>query len=169
MEKIAFNELLLNTAFACMSCDGDIDEREVKLLIKLESDEHIFGVSNIEGKLNELIKSINEKGDKFFKHYFRNLSNSNLSKEQELLLIDTAIRTIEADEVVEYSEMKFFKIIRSKLKSTNKEILDKIPEIEEYLERDIISQSYIEKLTSDYFESCTLPKFNSIESIKTGV
>jgi uncharacterized membrane protein YebE (DUF533 family) len=43
MAQIAFNELLLQTAFSCMASDGDIDQSEVQLIKALEQGEKLFG------------------------------------------------------------------------------------------------------------------------------
>ena len=46
------------------------------------------------------------------KGYLNELSSNNMNKEEELQIVDFAIKTIEADEKVEYSEIKLFKKIR---------------------------------------------------------
>ena len=166
MEPITFSELLLQTAFACMACDGDIDKREVDLIKSLEEKENLFGVDDIEAELNDLVKSINKTGIEFLRSYLYRISQSNLSEDEEIKVARTAIRTVEADEKVEYSEIKFFKIIRSKLNASNKTILQKLSDIEnieEYLEQDIISESYIERLTTDYLGNQTIPVFEAIK------
>jgi hypothetical protein len=81
---------------------------------------------------------------------------------EELTLIDFAIQTINADEVVEYSEIKFFKNIRHRLKISDEKILAKFPDLEQYLEEDIITDSFLDKITSQYFETTELPQFDLI-------
>ncbi|MDG5799222.1 hypothetical protein QA597_02475 [Marinilabiliaceae bacterium ANBcel2] len=163
MNEDKYSELLLLTAFSCMACDGHIDNREVELIVALENEENLFKIENIEESVNNLIQQINNDGKKFLKNYFGQLKESNLSQEEELQLLKTAVRTIRADDVIEYSEIRFFKIIRSKLKISNKRILDAIPDIEEYLEQDVIRKDYLEILKHTYFEEQTLPEFNFID------
>jgi hypothetical protein len=86
-----------------------------------------------------------------------------LSEQNELKLIEVAIETIKADEKIEYSEVKFFKVIRSNLKIKNDVILVVHPDFEEYLEQDIISESYLSKLQDDFFDTNTLLKFDIIK------
>ena len=160
METLHFNKLLLKTAFSCMACDGDIDKREVKLIKKLHKENKTFGVININAELDSLLLAINKDGQKFLKNYFSELANFELSEANELNLIEVAIDTIKADEKVEYSEIKFFKVIRSKLKIENEPILKKHPDFEDYLEQDIITDSYLSRLQDDCFDSHISNKFD---------
>ena len=127
MEQISFNKLLLKTAFSCMACDGDIDKREVKLIKQLQKEHKTFGEIDINVELDTLLLAINKDGHQFFKGYFNELTTTELAEADELKLIEVAIDTIKADEKVEYSEIKFFKVIRSKLKIDNEPILEKHP------------------------------------------
>lgn len=159
MEQISFNKLLLKTAFSCMACDGDIDKRELVLIKKIHQDTKIFGEIDINQELENLLLEINRDGHKFLKSYFNELTSTKLSEQNELKLIEVAIDTINADDKVEYSEVKFFKVIRSKLKIDDNTILSLHPDYEEYLEKDILSESYLARLQNDFFESTKLPEF----------
>lgn len=159
MEQISFNKLLLKTAFSCMACDGDIDKRELVLIKKIHQDTKIFGEIDINQELENLLLEINRDGHKFLKSYFNELTSTELSEQDELKLIEVAIDTINADDKVEYSEVKFFKVIRSKLKIDDNTILSLHPDYEEYLEKDILSESYLARLQNDFFESTKLPEF----------
>ena len=159
MEQISFNKLLLKTAFSCMACYGDIDNRELLLIKKIHQDTKIFGEIDINQELENLLLEINRDGHKFLKSYFNELTSTKLSEQDELKLIEVAIDTINADDKVEYSEVKFFKVIRSKLKIDDNTILSLHPDYEEYLEKDILSESYLARLQNDFFESTKLPEF----------
>lgn len=167
METINFDKLLLKTAFSCMACDGDIDKREVKLIKQLHQDHKTFGQLDINTELDALLLSINQDGHLFLKKYFNDLTAFELSEAHELKLVEVAIETIKADDKVEYSEVKFFKVIRSKLKIANKPILDKHPDFEDYLEQDIISESYLSRLQDDFFDTHISNKFELISKIST--
>lgn len=169
METIKLNKLLLKTAFACMACDGDIDKREVRLIRDLHNKHKTFGEVDIDQELDKLTNTINEQGQQFLKDYFTELTSVELSEANELRLIEVAIQTIKADEKVEYSEVKFFKVIRLKLKIKDEPILEKHPDLEEYLEQDIISASYMAKLQDDIFSTQDLPKFELISKIDEGL
>ncbi|MCB0742355.1 MAG: hypothetical protein KDC67_00505 [Ignavibacteriae bacterium] len=165
METLHFNKLLLKTAFSCMACDGDIDKREVKLIKQLQKERKTFGEIDINAELDTLLLAINKDGHQFLKGYFNELTNTELTEANELKLIEVAIDTIKADEKVEYSEIKFFKVIRSKLKIDNEPILEKHPDFEDYLEQDIITDSYLSRLQDDFFDTHISNEFELISEI----
>lgn len=165
METINFDQLLLKTAFSCMACDGDIDKREIKLIKRLHKEKKTFGEIDINAEMDNLLLAINRDGHQFLKDYFNELTTSELTEANELRLIEVSIDTIKADDKVEYSEIKFFKVIRSKLKIGNEPILDKHPDFEDYLEQDIISESYLSRLQEDFFDTHISSKFDLITKI----
>mgnify|MGYP000521873163 FL=1 len=165
METLHFNKLLLKTAFSCMACDGDIDKREVKLIKQLQKERKTFGEIDINAELDTLLLAINKDGHQFLKGYFNELTTSELTEANELKLIEVAIDTIKADDKVEYSEIKFFKVIRSKLKIDNEPILEKHPDFEDYLEQDIITDSYLSRLQDDFFDTHISNEFELISEI----
>ncbi len=165
MEQIIFNKLLLKTAFSCMACDGDIDKREVVLIKSMHQEKKIFGEMDINQELENWLLEINSDGHKFLRSYFNELTSTELSEQDELKLIEVAIDTIKADDKIEYSEIKFFKVIRSKLKIDNGSILAKYPDFEDFLEQDIISEAYLARLQDDFFDINTLSEFKLINDI----
>lgn len=154
------NELLLRTAFACMSCDGDIANEEIDLIKQMATEKHLFGDIDIEKKLDELVKEINAKGKGFLKQYLVSLADQTLTEDEELEVADVAVQTIRSDNKVEYSEIKFFKVVRSNLKVVSDEtLLEKIEGIDEnYLAQDIRAD-YLQ-IYDDYFDAIELPNFS---------
>ena len=153
MENNEINSLLLKTAFACMACDGDIDQKEVELLKTLQREQQLFGEIDIETHLELFLSQINENSNAFIRGYFHQLNEFSLTEEMELKIIEVAISTIKADDKIEYSEIKFFKVIRSKLKIQTSKILEVRPDIEDYLEQDILSSAYLAQIQNDFFQT----------------
>lgn len=60
-----------------------------------------------------------------------------MNKQEQLLLVSLAIKAIEADNSIEYAEVKFFKKIRSKLTISDEAILAEHPDKEDFLLPDI--------------------------------
>ena len=104
--------MLLLTAFSCMACDGEIAGEELSLIKELDAKEKLFGDIEVGVELKKLKEQIDKEGNQFLKRYIGELGKSELTKEQELDLLRVAYRTILADNKVEYSEVKFFKVIR---------------------------------------------------------
>lgn len=165
MEKMNLNKLMLKTAFACMACDGEIAKEEIALIKKLHHNEFIFGELNIDQEMKSLVKEINVEGTKFLKTYFDELTTILLTENDELKLIEVAIRTIKSDNKIEYSEIKFFKVIRSKLKISNESILAIYPDFEEYIEKDILSESYLKNLVDSFIEENKMNQFDFLIDI----
>lgn len=157
-----FNTLLLLTAFSCMSCDGDIADEEISLIKEMASKDSSFRDLNIDEKLEELVAEINLKGKSFLKDYLTLLANTRFTEQQELQLLEIAVKIIRVDNEIKYSEIKFFKVIRSSLKIvTDEEILSKIDSIDEYYLAKDIKTDYFQ-LYEDYFENIEIPKFSLI-------
>lgn len=168
MEKISFDKLLLKTAFCCMASDGNIDEREIASIKTMCENSPLFKDFNFQEEINILVNKINTRGKEYITYYFDLLKHSTLSEQEELILIDFAIKTIQSDGVVEYSEIKFFKVIRHHLKISDEKIISIYSDIENWLEQDIITENYIDKIKEDYLNISSIPQFDFIQSIDKG-
>ena len=156
MEQL--NELLLRTAFACMACDGDIAQEEVDLIKSLDSEEHLFGEIEIDKELNAMLTEINELGKGFLKSYLNLVNEAQLNEEDAIKLLDVAVKTIKADNIIKYSEIKFFKVIKANLNISDETILEKVEGIDEmWVAQDIKDYGL---LYDSYFENIELPKFD---------
>ena len=120
-----------------MSCDGEIAEEEIEMVKNFCSNDDTFKEIEVEKVLNLWIKEINSEGVVFLKKHLNDLASVNLSKEEELKIVDYAIKIIEADNKIEYSEIKFFKKIRATLEVSDENILAMHPDKEDYLLPDI--------------------------------
>ena len=167
MDTITFDKLLLKSAFCCMASDGHIDNREIALIRTMCENSPLFKDFNFQEEINSLVVKINAMGKGFISYYFDLLSKSSLTEKEELTLIDFAVQTINADEQITYSEIKFFKNIRHRLKIGDENILRVYPGIEQFLEEDIVTESLIDKISNQYFDTVELPQFKLIESFET--
>lgn len=153
------NELYLKTAFCCMACDGDIADEEIALVKKWTTENSVlFGGLNVEESLNNYVSEINEKGVRFLSEYISEIENTELSENEQLQLLTVAIKMIEADNKIEYSEIVFFKKIRFKLNVSDEAILQKNPGKEDWLLPDIIEEDEFDwdvKFENINFESFT--------------
>lgn len=130
-------ELKLKTVFCCMSCDGDIAKEEIEMVKKMVTETSLFEGMDTETLLNTYISEINENGVSFLNKHLNELANAQLTESEQLEIVDLAIKTIEADNRIEYSEVKFFKKIRKRLTLTDEQILAQHPDKEDFLLPDI--------------------------------
>lgn len=120
-----------------MACDGEIANEEINLVKSLAEKTTLFEGIDVENVLNSFIHEINKKGKLFLLDYLADVKTTELTKDESLSLLDLAFKTINSDNVIEYSEVKFFKKIRTRLDVTDEEILETYPEMEDFIQPDI--------------------------------
>lgn len=149
-------ELYLKTIFCCIACDGDIANEEVDLIRNMASTSNTFDDLEVEELLNEWIAEINENGARFLQSYLSDLGEAKLSNQEQLMIADLAIQSIEADNRIEYSEVKFFKKIRSRLSIGDEAILKEHPDKEDLLLPDIQTNDKLVWDTDTHFSKISL-------------
>lgn len=120
-----------------MTCDGDIAEEEKEIVRQFCASNELFKGMDTENFLNKWIEEVNRNGKMFFRSYLNEISEMNLSGQEQMMIVDLAFRTIEADNLIEYSEVKFFKKIRKRLSVSDEMILEKYPDKQDFLLPDI--------------------------------
>lgn len=111
-----------------------------------------------------MIQSLNSEGKAFIENFLDQLNAAQLTEEEEIEILDFAIKTIYADEKIEYSEVKFFKTIRHRLEITDNNIRKAFPELDDnFIEEDIKTASFLEKITPQFLEDIELPTFDRIK------
>ncbi|MBO5445473.1 MAG: TerB family tellurite resistance protein [Muribaculaceae bacterium] len=133
-------ELYLKTLFCCSACDGEIASEEISLVKSLSEKEKLFENMDVESILNTYVNLINAQGKMFLKSFLRELAETSLTDEEQIKLIELSIKMIEADNQILYSEVKFFKKMRGCLNVSDECILAVLPNSEEYLLPDIMSE-----------------------------
>lgn len=149
-----------------MASDGNIDEREVAAIKSISESFPSFNSVDLRKEINAYVSEINSDSRQFITNYFTTLEQSKLSEPEELTLIEIAIKVIKADAIIKYSEIKFFKNIRHRLKVSDEKIIEHfsstIEDIDQFLGDDIIAETFLDKITNQYFDSIELPQFELI-------
>lgn len=133
MKTEAFQNLLLKSAISVMACDGSIDESEIREIRNMAENEIYFMGFDIEEPFETSLSYIKKYGKKAINEYLNELSQLNLTEKQELLLIEVLIRTIESDNKIENSEVKFLQLVKSKLGISEETIIIQFPKQMNYL------------------------------------
>tara|TARA_B110000114_G_C15013362_1_gene365739 strand:+ start:646 stop:1152 length:507 start_codon:yes stop_codon:yes gene_type:complete len=129
MESIEFKKILFKTAFCVMACDGDIDELEIEEMKKIDSSTSYFNDIDLSNELTSLISSVKSRGKIVVQELFKTLRDNELSMVQELLIIEVALRIINADNKVDENEIKFLNLLRAKLDIANATLIDRFGSI----------------------------------------
>ncbi len=137
MQKLPFERVLLKTAFCIMACDGKIDDSEIQVIRKLCLESQALADIKFDIEFPLLISKLRTNMSEFIENYMFSLENNEFVEQQQFEVLQFAYETILADQDLHYSEIKLFKKIRSHLKISDDEIIQKYPELEGYLEPDI--------------------------------
>ena len=145
-----------------MACDGHIDDREVKELKLMDKNTSFFEAVDLSDELEQLIKDLKNKGTKVIEELFVSLKKTNLNPIQELLVLEVALRIINADKKHDENEVKFLHLLRSKLELHDETINDRFGELDilytsEYSKNIVAGKSEIE-----FVENVKLPKISEL-------
>jgi tellurite resistance protein len=141
-----------------MASDGVIQDEEVALIRKLCGTLPEFKNVDFEAEINRFVAEINAQGKQFITDYLRSLENLDLTEDEILKMLDIAIQVIKADNVIEYSEIKFFKNIRYRLKISDERIsssflADKNDDLYLFLGEDIKVDISLDEITQQYLNT----------------
>ncbi|MFW5705173.1 MAG: hypothetical protein ACOCXG_05010 [Nanoarchaeota archaeon] len=160
MDKTEFKKLLFKVAFCTMACDGHIDKREIEELKIMDKNTIFFEAIDLSDELTALIQSLDKKGTKIIEELFESLSKSDLNPIQELIILEVALRIINADEKHDENEAKFVNLLRGKLKVHDEIINDRFGKLE-----ILYTNEYSKNITSKDMESFHLPEIGEIKEI----
>lgn len=125
-----------------MACDGEIAPEEYNLMKSFSEKENLFDSLSFNEEFNKCLDILKEIGSNFINSYFQAITTIDLNEKEKLEIIDIAVRTILADNKVEYSEIKFFKSLVSSLDIDKDLVIKSVPNIEDYwLEEDLSGRS----------------------------
>ena len=116
MDKIKFKEVLMNIAVCAIACDGDIDDREIEALKKIEKETPYFSGVDLSNKLGKALNQCLKDVEKFKENIFKKLKKIDLNIVQELMILEISLRIISADEIELEVEKDFIKDLRKYLK-----------------------------------------------------
>ena len=153
LERKEFQRLLFQSTFCLMACDGHIDDREIAEIKKMNKSSIYFQGIDLSNELGELLNDLKNKGKHIVEKLFKTLENLNLSSVQELLILELSFRIIHADEKVDENEIKFLRLLRSKLKLHDEIIRDRFGPVEYLFDKDYSKDIVKEETHKDLFSS----------------
>ncbi|MCE9105957.1 tellurite resistance TerB family protein [Bacteroides pyogenes] len=138
----SFNNILFLTSFCCMVIDGDIAKEELKQLQSFAEEDKLFGEINVEEEFSKCLNVLKQIGTNFVKSYLEAIEQINFSDNEKYQILEVAVKTIYADEKIEYNEIKFFKSLCNHLNLSKESIIENVANVEEYwLEDDLASNT----------------------------
>ena len=146
MDKIKFKEVLMNIAVCAIACDGDIDDREIEALKKIEKETPYFSGVDLSNKLDKALNQCLKDVEKFKENIFKKLKKIDLNIVQELMILEISLRIISADEIELEVEKDFIKDLRKYLKIEDFLIYERFGDISYLKEKTEIKLSKAEKI-----------------------
>lgn len=112
MDKKEFRNILFRTAVFAMACDGEIHETEIQELESIAKNTPYFEGTEQGSLLAELVEKIKKQGRSTVKEYFELISGGEFTPSEELLILEVALRIIQADKKIDQNEERFMRALR---------------------------------------------------------
>lgn len=165
MDKNKFKKILFKVAFCTMACDGHIDDREIKELKVMDKNTSFFEAIDLSDELEQLIKDLKNKGTKVIEDLFVFLRQTKLNPIQELLVLEVALRIINADNKHDENEVKFIHLLRSKLELHDETINDRFGQLDILYTNEYSKNIVAGKTEIEFADSLKLPEISEITQV----
>jgi len=165
MEKIEFKKLLFKVAFCTMACDGEIQPEEIEEMKLMDKNTSFFEAIDLSDELSQLVDDFKNKGAKVIEELFSTLRETKLNPIQELIVLEVALRIINADKKHDENEIKFIHLLRSKLELHDQTINDRFGEIEILHTNEYSRNIVVGKSDHEFAEHINLPEFTDLIKI----
>ena len=162
MDKNKFKKILFKVAFCAMACDGDIDDREVEELKIMDKKTSYFADIDLSDELNLLIDDFKNKGVKVIEELFELLRSTKLNPIQELIVLEVALRIINADEKIDENEIKFVNFLRSKLELHDEIINERFGKLDILYTNEYSKTITTRKAENEFTDGLKLPEMSDL-------
>ena len=157
MDKIEFKKLLFKVAFCTMACDGHIHDSEIEEMKLMDKNTSFFEAIDLSDELKQLINDLDKKGTKIIEELFQTLKINDLNPIQELLILEVALRIINADDKHDHNELKFLHLLRAKLVIHDETIIDRFGEIDVLHINEYSKNISLSTNVNEFIDNLSLP------------
>ncbi len=165
MEKIEFKKLLFKVAFCAMVCDGTIQPEEKEEMKLMDKSTSFFEAIDLSNKLKQLVSQFDKRGTKVIQETFTSLKENDLNPIQELIVLEVALRIINADEFQDDNEKKFINLLRSKLELHDETINDRFGKLDILYTNEYSRNIVAGKTEIEFTENIKLPEMSELIQI----
>lgn len=130
MDKNEFRKLLFKVAFCTMACDGHIDDREIQEMKIMDKHTSFFDKIDLSSELEDLLNELESKGVVLITELFQELQNADYNPVQEFIILEVALRIINADGKHDENEVKFIHFLRAHLRVHDELIIERFGELD---------------------------------------
>jgi len=165
MEKNEFKKILFKVAFCAMACDGEIQKEEIEELKIMDKKTSYFAEIDLSDELKQLVNDFKNKGTKVIEELFELLRKTKLNPIQELLVLEVALRIINADKKHDENEIKFINFLRSKLELHDETINDRFGKLDILYTNEYSRNIEARKTEIEFTENIKLPEISELSHI----
>jgi len=130
VNKIDYQRILFKTAMLVMVCDGNINAQEMEEMELAFDKELMFTDLNFHEELARMMVELNQNKKKLLVNYFVEVEDEALSPVQTLKILEIALRITYADNRVETNEIRFLKLLKSRLKIVDEIFIKRFGEVD---------------------------------------
>lgn len=162
IDTVDFQKVLFRSAMCVMACDGKIHDSEIKEMEIISQKTPYFDKLDYQEEIQQIIRAFSKDKKKVVEEYFFKLGEIVLSPVQKLQILEIVMRIIHADNRNDTNEIKFLKIVKSKLAVPDEIFFKRFREVS-YLKGSDETEKV--NLEQDYLvKEMNLPDFSRIKS-----
>jgi hypothetical protein len=165
MNKDNFKKTLFKVAFCAMACDGVIQNEEIEELKIMDKNTSYFANIDLSDELKQLVENFKHKGTKVIEELFVYLRETKLNPIQELLVLEVALRIINADNKHDENEVKFIHLLRSKLELHDETINDRFGDLDILYTNEYSKNIVSGKTEIEFADNFKLPEMSVLTQI----
>lgn len=109
MDNLKRKRLMYSGVFYAMACDGVLHASEKSEIVRILNESILYEGINRDGLMDELMSTIRSDPRKAIDAYLDELKASDLIERHKLTLIESIIRVINSDNVVDKSEVAYMR------------------------------------------------------------
>ena len=113
MDKTKFTNLLFDIACSAVTCDGHIDEKEIRELKHINRTTTYFKDIDLSKRLDRFLNNFKYNADQTINNILDHTKDEFLNPVEEMLVLEVALRLIYADTKIDEKEIKFIESVRS--------------------------------------------------------
>ena len=113
MVNTKFTNLLFDIACSAVTCDGHIDEKEIRELKHINSSTTYFKDIDLSKRLDRFLNNFKYNADQTINNILDHTKDEFLNPVEEMLVLEVALRLIYADTKIDEKEIKFIESVRS--------------------------------------------------------
>jgi len=130
MDNTKFKNLLFDIACSAVTCDGHIDEREIRELKFINRTTPYFKDIDLSKRLDRFLNNFKYDSKETINNILNHTNDALLNPVEEMLVLEIVLRLVYADTKIDEKEIKFIKSIRSSLSLDDEMITQRFGEID---------------------------------------